>query len=273
MMGGRITSAYYLCCKYAQHLYHCSWHNTTWTQQDVNACLAWHSYRINNPTPKACLIVTGDSVAVGQGVLGATTVTEIYGISSAAPYDIASIVGANLNIHAANSGYGGTTTETTLSNAYAQVGQQVSPLFAATICYPHQGYNSLQNGDSAATASAAYSKLIKTYEGYGALTVSSTYEDAQQIDSNAAGQKRGDYNIAVASAVPSVAGLRNFQAIDQDATIGVAGSYSNSTYFYQESPNTVHLTAAGYAILAPYLQAGVSALIASLNTNARIIGG
>lgn len=227
-----------------QDIYSVAFHSIAFTPQDVLADLAYWKQRINNPAPKSLVFCVGDSRTAGTGSTGTGDYPDTLSINTN-------------NYFIVNLGAGGTTIEQTATAAPTAVKPYLSPLFNNVIVVAWTAYNSYGTaGDTGAVASTAFVNMLLAYEGYaipgstGMMSVWLSEIDAQTLDSGAGATFRSVFNANTSAALANIPGKRLLCDASSNATLGGSGVYTNATYFLQQSPNTVHLTNAGYAIIA-----------------------
>lgn len=193
-------------------------------------------------TDASQVIFVGDSLTLGTGSTGGETY----------PKQCVDILGATSWLYT-NTGVSGTTVPTMTTNALITADPLIDPYRARPhqVCVLFGGTNDLQGG---ATAATTYTNIqtfcaARRSAGFKVIVVTmlprtpGTYETGRQ-----------DLNTSIRTNWASFAdGLAD---AGNDATIGQAGQYSNTTYYVDGT----HCTNAGYAIVASLVATAIAAL-------------
>lgn len=208
---------------------------------------AWNSYllskyAISPSAPLKLVIADGNSLTAGQ--------------DSTAGNDYPSVLSRLLGLHWAkfNFGVGGQTTEQINADAAAQVDPRYNAANAKNIVVFWEGRNSMVptgGNESAAVSYAASTTYVQGRQAAGFKVILCTVIDDQGADSTGFTAKQNAYN---ALAVANTAGADLVVQLHLDARLSDA---SNATYF---NADKIHLTDAGYAVVAQLVYAGVLTL-------------
>jgi lysophospholipase L1-like esterase len=189
------------------------------------------------------VICDGNSLTQGQGA-SVAGVTSYPGVLRAA---LGGLGYSTRDVH--DSGHGGDTTETLLSEFPTGIAPFFDPVFARSIVVMFEVRNSSVAGKTAA-------QILASYQSYGAAARAAGFRfiagTAPPTDGDAVGHGvAGAANALIRANWPSFAdGLVDLELVPQFTP---AGDIANPTYY----SDGVHMTDAGYALIASKVQTAV----------------